>query len=171
MAIRQGEEDLVRKVIESHPELVEDCIHPLLKTDDGTYIGGMGFFGKIDKEGKLINIISEDTKLDGSDKSLFGILFDGNIYGAEESSEYKGMLTFDSNAAGYLNVFYNPKENEFYMAPCAIRKAYKAVGDNRFKEAELPEFSKHDAESFQWWLDYFKALSDEKIISKQNPSK
>ena len=142
MVITKKQEEILERIVNSHPEIKKEDINTILDQKDEIYLGGMRFFGKIDKTGKLIKIITEEgNNLEGSSANLFNILFDGNIYDIEEFSEYSSLLTFGSNASGFLSVFYNPRENEFYVAPRLIEKAYKATGDNKFKETKLPEFS------------------------------
>ncbi|MFH1014754.1 MAG: hypothetical protein V1762_02380 [Nitrospirota bacterium] len=161
MALTKEQGDILERMIGNHPELKKEDIHALLAREDEIYLGGGDFFGKIDKEGKLVKIISEDEKLEGNGARLSAILFDGNIYDIEESSEYNNLLTFISNASGFLNVFYSPSENEFYIATRIIKKAYKAIGNNKFAETKLPEFSKEDMEDFKRWLDTYKILPDD----------
>jgi len=170
MAIREEQKELVNKIVESNPEL-KDGINSVLEVCDDIYIAGRGFFGEINKEDKLVKIITEDAKIEGTDKNLFHILFDGDIYDVEESSEYNSLLTFRSNASGYLSVFFAPGINAFYVAPRIVKKAYKPTGDDKFAETELPGFTEGDMEGFQWWNDKYKILSENSPSTKDKPSK
>ena len=137
---------------------IDDCswIHTGYKRDGEIYVGG-NFFGKINKENRLVKILTEeDSKLQDNEENLFDILFDGNIYRIEQSLDYSLLLTFTSNNSGALSVFYQPKKNDFYVAPRIIKKAYKLTPENNAIETELPGFSFDGIEDYKNWIEQYK---------------
>ena len=159
---KENMEEIMRKIVHSYPEIDSVSINSILNFKNETYFGGVGLFCKVDNTGNLVKILSgTDKNLNDSKENLFGILFDGIIYNLEHTAEYPNLISFVSNNSGALSIFYNPKENEFYIAPRIVKKAYKLTSDNKkVINTEIPEFAKEDKELFKWWCDTYKILSE-----------
>jgi hypothetical protein len=152
---------IMKKIAHSYPEIDSVNINSILNLKNETYFGGVGLFCKMDNKGNLVKILSgADKNLDGYEGNLFDILFGGTIYNLEHTAEYPNLINFVSNNSGALSVFYNPNENEFYMAPRIVKKSYKLT-DNKIIDAEIPEFAKEDNALFKWWSNKYKIFSKE----------
>lgn len=135
-------------------------INDILLWVDDLYLGG-SFFGKLDKKGNLIKILTpESHQLPDNKGSLFDLLFGGLIHHLAESSEYNNFITFRSNNSPAITVYYQPFEppdhGEFYVAPRIIERAYKILPENKVIEIPRPKCFDGDMEVFGWVNEKFK---------------
>lgn len=155
----QQYQGLWEKALANNPELKKCTIYSTLQHDDGIYVAGEALFGKIDREGRLVKILTQDNpKLPGKDVSLFEVLFGAQIHNLERTAEYNSLITFVSHNSGAYSVYYDPRENAFYIAPRLVAKAYRLAPDNKVEETDIPEFAKEDKELFDGLNDEFGIL-------------
>ena len=156
----QQYQDLWKKALANNAELNRLPMCSSLQHDDEIYVGGDGIFGKIDREGRLVTLLTQDSpKLpDGRGNSLFTFLFGGQIHNLEQTAEYPSFITFVSHNSGAISVYYDPREHAFYVAPRLVARAYKLAVDNTVEETTIPEFAKEDKELFDGLNDEYGIL-------------